>query len=182
MFIILNKISLLSVIIFAACSQSVFAQAQEPDTVQPQNSTTLKVSEDGTINVQISSNLPKANSPLVINLRFSDAKTGNDLSDINYDMIAMQNGEVVLSQLGLYATDGRAQHVTSPLSTDNQVDVIVILQGIGKNAPYVGPQGETIETTVVPEFGVIAPVVLLLAVSLFIIVQKTIPPRTCHNL
>jgi hypothetical protein len=89
----------------------------------------------------------------------------------------MQNGEVVLSQLGLYTANGKTQHTTLPLSTNNQVDIIVILQGIGENAPYTGPQGETIETIIVPEFGMIAPVALILAISVMIIIQKTIPVK-----
>jgi hypothetical protein len=175
----LRKTSLFFAIIFAVYPQIAFAQVTDvpSELTQPQDLAVLKTSRDGTINVQISSNLPKEGLPLTINLKFSDAKTGNDLSNVNYDIIAMQNGEVVLSQLGLYTANGKTQHTTLPLSTNNQVDIIVILQGIGENAPYTGPQGETIETIIVPEFGMIAPVALILAISVMIIIQKTIPVK-----
>jgi hypothetical protein len=154
-------------------SQSAFAQISDSAEPAPfENTSPEKISTDGSIKVNIDSNLPKADSSLIINLRFSDTATGIDLSNVNYDIIAMQNGEVVLSQLGLYAENGRAQHITSTLSTDNHVEIMVILQGIGQSAPYTGPHGEMIEFTIVPEFGVFVLVVMLLGITSTVVLQK----------
>jgi predicted secreted protein with PEFG-CTERM motif len=84
----------------------------------------------------------------------------------------MQNGEIVLSQLGLYTANGRAQHVTSTLSTDNHVEIMIVLQGMGEAEPYTGPKGEMIELTVVPEFGAVVFVVLLLGITSTIVFAK----------
>lgn len=139
--------------------QPAFAQNVTYNMVT-ENTGVEQVSTDGTIKVQINTNLPKTGSTLVINLKFIDTKTGNNLSNVNYDLVALQNGELILSQLGLYTQNGIAQHITGTLSADNHVDVIVILQGIGENSLYSGPQGEVIETRVVPEFGGISIIVL----------------------
>ncbi|MEM4253470.1 MAG: hypothetical protein QXE84_08115 [Candidatus Nitrosotenuis sp.] len=73
-----------------------------------------------------------------MNTIFSNMATGSILHDVNYDVVAMQNGEIVLSQMGMYAKDGKADHTTAPLSTDNHVEVMIVLQGIGSEAPYSG--------------------------------------------
>ncbi|WP_268542964.1 PEFG-CTERM sorting domain-containing protein [Candidatus Nitrosotenuis cloacae] len=156
-------------LIFALGTQQAFAQ-----TDNASGTIIEETSSDGTVSIHIESNLPKAESPLVINIRFSDVMTGSSLSNVNYDIIAMQNGEIVLSQMGLHTANGLAQHVTQPLTADNHVEVMIILQGMGTDSPYSGPQGETIEIIVVPEFGAVASIVLLLSVIATIIIQKTV--------
>lgn len=161
------------VMIFVVCSQPIFAQDVDSNTVT-EYARHEKISADGTVKVEIDSNLPKAGSVLTITVRFSDVATGDDLADINYDIVAMQNGEVVLSQLGMYSASGRGQHVTSTLSTDNHVEIIVILQGMGETAPYTGPQGEALEVSVIPEFGIITSVIFLTSLMIAFTLQKTL--------
>lgn len=135
-----------------------------------------KISSDGTIKVQIESNLPKERNGLAIKVKFLDV-ANNPINHVNYDIIAMQNGEVVLTELGTYAQDGTNEHSTFPLSTDSQVVVMVVLQGIGENSPYVGPIGETLEVTVVPEFGSMVIMILTLAAISAIVLQKITKSR-----
>lgn len=162
----------LFLVAFVILIQPAFAQ-NVIDNMITENISVEQISADGTIKVQIDTNLPKTGSTLVINLKFIDTKTGNNLSNVNYDLVALQNGELILSQLGLYTQNGIAQHITSTLSADNHVDVIVILQGIGENSPYSGPQGEVIETRVVPEFGGISIIVLGVMTLITIVFYKT---------
>lgn len=163
----------LFLVVFAVLIQPAFAQNVTENITSTENTSVEQISADGTIKVQIDTNLPKTGSTLVINLRFVDTKTGNNLSNVNYDLVALQNGESILSQLGLYTQNGIAQHITSTLSADNHVDVMVILQGIGENSPYSGPQGEVFEARVVPEFGSISIIVLAIIISVTIVFHKT---------
>lgn len=83
----------------------------------------------------------------------------------------MQNGEIVLTEIGMYAQNGINEHGTFPLSTYSQVVVMVVLHGIGENAPYSGQVGET-QVTVVPEFGSMVAMILTLAVTATLVLQK----------
>lgn len=146
-------------------------QPEETGSEHPHVTHFERVSADGSMSVIIDSSLPEAGSPLVVNFQFLDQE-GNHVADVNYDIVVMQNGEIVLSQLGHYAPDGTAQHTTLSLSTDDKTDIMLLLQGIGKEAPYSGPRGETIEVTVVSEFGIAAFVMLSLAAMIGVIVQR----------
>lgn len=165
------KIILLSIIL-AVLIHPVFAQGSDSDDDSTGNVSSEMISTDGTIKIEMNASMPKTGSVLLINLRFIDASTGNNLQNVNYDLVALQNGEPVLSQLGLYSQNGIAQHTTSVLSTDNHVEIMVILQGIGENAPYHGPQGEVFETKVVPEFGALSFLVLCLAAIPLVLARK----------
>ncbi len=163
----------LFLVVFVILIQPAFAQNTTDNIISSENTSIEQISADGAIKVQIDTNVPKTGSTLVINLRFIDTETGNNLSNVNYDLVALQNGELILSQLGLYTQNGIAQHITSTLSADNHVDIMVILQGIGENAPYSGPQGEVFEAKVVPEFGGISIIVLAIITSSTIVFYKT---------
>ncbi len=153
------------------CIQPAFAQTnQTQDTETP---IVEKISSDGSVKVRIDANLPKADSPLIINLRFIDVATNYDISNVNYDIVALQNGEPVLSQLGMYTQSGIAQHITGALSTDSHVDIMVILHGIGENAPYSGPQGEMFEARIVPEFGSVAIIILVTTISMVVVLHRS---------
>lgn len=144
------KSYLFVVVLITLCCQAAFAQSDS-------NTETIKLektSSDGSVMVHIESNLPKKGAPLFANIIFSNTATGSILHDVNYDVVAMQNGEIVLSQMGMYAKDGKADHTTAPLSTDNHVEVMIVLQGIGSEAPYSGPKGDMLKVTVIPEFGI----------------------------
>jgi len=153
-----------------------FAQENNTDTTQITN--VEKFSKDGSIKVYVDSNPPKGGAPLTINLRFTDANTGYDIPHINYDLVALQNGSPVLTQLGLYAQSGVAQHITAALETDNHVDILIMLHGIGEHSPYSGPQGEMFEARIVPEFGPIVIVTLFVSIMVGLVLHKTILPRT----
>ncbi|CDI05741.1 hypothetical protein [Candidatus Nitrosotenuis uzonensis] len=162
------KISFVLIVIITLCTHAAFAQSEEiVQTVRSE-----MVSSDGTVRIQLESNLPKENTPLIITIKFSNIATGATLHDVNYDIVVMQNGELVLSQMGMYAEDGMAQHVTASLNTDNHVEVMIVLQGIGSQAPYSGPKGEMIEIVIVPEFGPVVFLILFLATIFMLATYK----------
>jgi hypothetical protein len=88
-------------------------------------------------------------------------------------MIAMQNGEIILSEIGAFTKSGTNNHMTSSLNQDSHVDVMVVLQGMGENSPFLGPAGDTLEVKIVPEFENIVSIVLSVGMILAIVLQKT---------
>lgn len=162
----LAKIIFVLVLVFCLGMNHAFAQdtANQTDAVPLEKKIIERISSDGTIKVQIESNLPKEGNVLPIKVKFLDS-SDDPVNHVNYDVIAMQDGEIVLTELGMYARTGINEHMTFPLSTDSQVVVMVVFQGIGESAPYVGPIGETLEVTVVPEFGSTVAMILTLAIT-----------------
>ena len=97
-------------------------------------------------------------------------------SHVNYDIVATQNGETVLSESGVHSHTGEGNHVTSPLSVDasdsNPIDVTVTFQGFGMpGEEMTGPVGLTNTAQAVPEFGTIAALILVVAIASIIAVS-----------
>lgn len=112
---------------------------------------------DGT-DVMIKASEATAGEYMKINIMFADSE------HVNYDIMATQNGEVVLSDEGAHEHEGIGLHMTAPLATDDPVDITVTFQGFGVNE-LTGPIGETLEfAQVVPEFGTIAALILAVAI------------------
>lgn len=59
---------------------------------------TQTVSDDGSIWIFLTATEPKEKERIIINMRFTD-KDGGEVYDINYDIIATQNGRIVLEDL-----------------------------------------------------------------------------------
>lgn len=134
------------------------------------------MSEDGSIIVKISTTDPKSDKTMTIDVDFIN-KDHKNQEHVNYDISAMQSGKEVLSEKGAHTHNGKATHETSVLSSDEPVDIKVTLNGIGISAPFTGPQGDTVQFNVVPEFGPIALIVLTVAIisTLYIARSKVIP-------
>jgi predicted secreted protein with PEFG-CTERM motif len=169
----LAKIIFVLVLVFGLGMNHSFAQdmTNQTDAVPIEKKIIERISSDGTIKVQIESNLPKEGNGLAIKVKFLDG-LDEPVNHVNYDVIAMQDGEIVLTELGMYARNGINEHMTFPLSTDSQVVVLVVFQGIGENAPYAGPIGETLEVTVVPEFGSMVAMILTLAIIATMVLHR----------
>ena len=74
--------------------------------------------------------------------------------------------------------EANAKHVTNTLSSDDPVDITITLQGIGMNEPYSGPKGEIVRFNVVPEFGTIAMIILVISITSILVLgakSKIIP-------
>ena len=91
-------------------------------------------------------------------------------SHVNYDIVATQNGETILDESGVHSHTGEGQHITSALSADasddSPIDVTVTFQGFGvPGEEFTGPIGLTNTAQAVPEFGTIAALILVVAIS-----------------
>ncbi|MGB0855805.1 MAG: PEFG-CTERM sorting domain-containing protein, partial [Nitrosopumilus sp.] len=122
------------------------------------------MSSDGTIEVNVEAYDPMTGQGMELEVEFYDVASSSQVEHINYDIMATQNGKTVLSEMGIHQHSGAGEHMTEVLDSDDPVDVSVTIQGIGVDPPFTGPQGDTIEFTVVPEFGTIAMMVLAVAI------------------
>ena len=133
---------------------------------------TQTVSSDGSVWIFLTATEPVKGEHMTINVKFTD-KNGKVMNDINYDIRATQNDQVVLSDMMVHQHVGIADHITQVLSSNQSVNVNITLQGFGENAPFTGPQGESIPIKVVPEFGAIATIILGISIlSIMIISAK----------
>jgi len=134
------------------------------------------MSSDGSMKIEIESGVLIAGKELAISVSFTDAD-GNIVEHVNYDISAMQDGTEVLSESAAHAMSEPGTHVTDSLSSDSPVDVQVTILGIGfpgEEANWTGPIGDVVSLQVVPEFGTIAALVLVIGiVSIIAITAKT---------
>jgi len=133
----------------------------------------MAMSADGSVTVGIHSGVPAEGEELSLEIEFTDAD-GNAIEHVNYDIIARQDGNQILSESGQHTHNGLADFTTSELRSDSPVDVQIKILGLGlpgEEANWEGPMGETISVQVVPEFGQIA--MMILAVAIVSIVAVT---------
>ena len=103
---------------------------------------------------------------------------GEAVEHVNYDIKATQNGEIVLDEMGVHDHDGVMNHMTDPLpaaaSDDAPVEVNVMFNGFGIDEPFTGPIGQVETAQVVPEFGTVAMMILVVAIiSIVAVTAKT---------
>ena len=129
---------------------SVMAFATDNTNNQNQASNVIYVngtSSDGSIVVHLASTTPKSGSSLPLEIYFTNSnETGIRL--VHYSMTAQQDGNQVLSLPHVFLNQGMLEGYTSPLGSDNQVDVQITILGIG--LPYdkdhwTGPIGDVID-------------------------------------
>ena len=122
---------------------------------------------DGT-EVEIWTTEPIPGQVMEITIVFDDAE------HVNHDIMVTQLGEVVLDDKGAHHHEGVGTHVTGPLSSTDPVDITVTFQGYGIDT-LTGPIGEQVVfTNVVPEFGTIAAMILVVAiVSIIAVTAKS---------
>jgi len=101
-----------------------------------------------------------------------------DAEHVNYDIVATHNGETILDEKANHLMENGEvrQHFTSALSADasseNPIDVIVTFQGFGMGADIDDSlAGLTNTAQVVPEFGTIAALILVVAITSIIAVS-----------
>ncbi len=103
---------------------------------------------------------------------------GEGVEHVNYDIKATQNGEVVLDEMGVHDHDGVMNHMTATLpaaaSDDAPVEIDVMFNGFGIDEPFTGPIGQVETAQVVPEFGTVAMMILVVAIiSIVAVTAKT---------
>ncbi|MDH5418460.1 MAG: PEFG-CTERM sorting domain-containing protein [Nitrosopumilus sp.] len=128
---------------------------------------TQTVSSDGSVWIFVAYTNPVEREHMTVNVRFTD-KNGQEITNVNYDIMVSQNDQVILDETMVNHQIGIRDHLTQELPSSDNVIIKITLQGIGTVAPFTGPQGETIQVNVVPEFGTI--VMMILAVSIISII------------
>ena len=119
-------------------------------------------------------------SPLTIEVEFLESD-GFVINHVNYDIIASQNGKVILADNGAHRHLFKYPvHTTDVLEFDpktHPVDIDVTFQGIGHFVGSLteesilgvyGPIGKTSTFQVVPEFGMVVSLVLVLSIVVVI--------------
>ena len=95
---------------------------------------------------------------------------------VNYDIVATHGGETILSESNVHSHTGEGNHVTSALAADASddlpIDVTVTFQGFGiPGEEFTGPIGLTSNAQAVPEFGTIAALILVVAITSIIAIS-----------
>ena len=132
-----------------------------------EETTVTGMTSDGSMRVEITASNPAANEVMTIDLKFRDANSAGLVQHANYDIIATQNGQEILSMMGAHEHEGEGMHTTAPLTSEDAVDIEVTLLGFGlpdDQVNWTGPTGEIIYFNVVPEFGTIAMMILAVAI------------------
>ncbi|MCV0399026.1 MAG: PEFG-CTERM sorting domain-containing protein [Nitrosarchaeum sp.] len=132
---------------------------------------TQTVSSDGSIWIFLTTTEPVEREHMTINVRFTD-ENGKQVNGINYDIIATQNEQIILSETMVHQRIGIGDHLTQALPSDDAVNVKITLQGIGTNPPFTGPQGESIQIIAVPEFGTVAMIILGISILSIVMISK----------
>ena len=131
------------------------------------------VSDDGSTWILVTSTEPVEREHMTINVRFTDKK-GQEIIDVNYDIIVTQNNQIILDKTMINQQVGIRDHLTAALPSNENVNIKITLQGTGANIPLTGPHGESLEVIVVPEFGTIAMMILVVSImSIMIIGAKS---------
>ena len=112
---------------------------------------------DGT-EVEIWTSVPSTGMAMDITVLFDDSE------HVNYDIVASQDGETVLDDRAAHEHEGMGKHTTELLNSEKPVDVTINFQGYGIDT-IIGPVGDQVVfTNVVPEFGTIATLILIVAI------------------
>ena len=135
---------------------------------------TQTVSSDGSVWIFLTATEPAEKERMTVNIRFTD-KDGAEVNNINYDIMAIQNGQVVLEDLMVNQQMGIGDHRTHALLSDDKVSIKITLQGIGTDPPFTGPHGELSQIEEIPEFGAIS--VMILAVTIISIIAISTKSR-----
>ena len=132
-----------------------------------EETTVAGLSSDGKIRVEIIASNPAKNEVMSIDIKFRDANGGSLKQHVNYDIVATQNGKEILSSLEAHGQEGHGMHKTTPLKSNDPVDIKVKLLGFGlpdEQENWTGPAKEIFYFNVVPEFGTVAAMILAIAI------------------
>lgn len=142
-------------------------------TKSDKDTTVVGLSSDGKIRVEITTNNPVKGNTMLIGIIFRDSNGGTIKQNVNYDILAMQNDKEILLDLISHAKDGTGTHVTNILASDEPVNIEVTLLGFGTGdeSQWSGPKGEVLMFNVVPEFGTIAMMILVISIMSIVIVS-----------
>ena len=127
----------------------------------------------GDIMIQIISSSPKKNQTMEMNLSFLD-KYGKLISDVNYGINVTQNDETILENNDVYSEKGLSTLITRPLNSEEPISIKIQVNSIGLEEiqdNIVNLNEDTVEFTVVPEFGAITILLFGISISMIILMR-----------
>ena len=142
--------------------------AVNPDEIILQGMT-----EDGQVFVKLITTEPVANNSLHFEIFFLDSNS-SPIQNINYSVEATQNKHQVMNSNG-YSENGFVNLSTLPLSSNEQITVNVTINGIGlpeDENNWNGPKGQVIMFNVVPEFGTMVMMILIISIISSIVLSR----------
>jgi predicted secreted protein with PEFG-CTERM motif len=131
------------------------------------------MTENGEITVQLIADKAISNTPMQIDVSFLN-RDNSLTSNVNYQIEATQQDSRVMLNNG-YSENGRVTLSTLPLLSDEPVNISVTIKGIGlpENQEYwTPPNGDVIMFTIVPEFGTLVMMILIVSIISSIILSK----------
>jgi len=151
-------------------SSTVFAEVIDSmllDEVMAEPVTAMVLDSDQMM-AEINTSGSTANEAMDIELILTDLE-GNGVEHITYNIKATQGDVVILDEEGhMHKGTITNNHVTSALSVDvsDEMPVVITVEsvGFGHDDTYVASSGEIVTKQVVPEFGTIAMMILLVAI------------------
>ncbi|TFH00705.1 MAG: hypothetical protein E4G77_04590 [Nitrosopumilus sp.] len=87
---------------------------------------------------------------LLIEVEFTD-DDGNIVDHVNYDIFATQDGDAILSEPGSHRHPGKHPIHETAILSESQIEIKVIIQGLGHGDMITGPAGIETAMTVTPE-------------------------------
>ena len=140
------------------------------------------ITSDGKIRVEIIASNPNIDDAMSIEVTFRDSSGGTVKKEANYDIIVIQNNKQVLQELGFHSNEGKVTHTTEMLESDEPVDIKITLLGFGsgEESQWSGPKGEVMMFNVVPEFGIIA--MMILGITILCTIAITVKSRLAVKL
>lgn len=187
------RILVLTVSVLLVMGVSTYVDAEEVIIKKPQLSIgnqhvgsmvkSQTVSSDGSIWIFVTATEPVERERMTISVTFTD-QNGKIIKGINYDITATQDGQNILSEKMVHLRTGSGSHFTKELPSSGNVRIDIVPQGTGVNPPFSGAQEDSIHTDVVPEFGLIAPLVLgvsVLSILILSVKNKTLFTPKINN-
>ena len=136
---------------------------REPATAE-RDASVMGALSDGT-EITVKATEPTAGDAMRIDVAFVDRE------HVNYDIVVMQEDIEVLNALNVHHHEGAGVHMTDTMVSDAPVDISITFRGYGIDE-ITGPVGdEVVFAQVVPEFGIIATLILAVSVVFIVVVS-----------
>jgi predicted secreted protein with PEFG-CTERM motif len=176
-----QKILYFSILLVTVFTANFYTLAFAEETVSSKNELSIganhlgsmiktqTISDDGSVWIFVTASEPVEREHMTINVRFTD-KNGQELTDVNYDILASQNDKVILYKTMINQQMGVRDHLTQALPSNDNVGITITLHGNGVDS-LIAPNGESIEINIVPEFGTIAMMILIVSITSVIMIS-----------
>ena len=132
------------------------------------------MTEDGQVAVKLITTKPLANNSLHFGIFFLDSNS-SPIQNINYSVEATQNEHQVMDSTG-FSEQGFVSLSTLPLSSDEQITINITINGIGlpeDEENWNGPKGQIIMFNVVPEFGTLVMMILIISIISILVISRS---------